>query len=239
MSSQLRRVCYAMFFVCLQVSVSSADFIVAQNLPASQQYGDSFYDIGVIATQTDENNPRVGQSFISNVNAKITTIDALVTAGNFGPIADSPPLDVSLYESESGIPTALLGSVQRPASDFTYQSSGIGQRATFDFSPLNIPLVAGQNYMVVFSTPFGINGLSGFDAPYLVAAALSSRNPIASVELGEFASFAPHGSDWNITIEGELTIAVNGAPEPCGLALSLLGLTAFARRIRTRSTRAR
>ncbi len=56
MGGQLRRVVYAIFFVGLQTSISSADFIVAQNLPASQQYGDYFETIGLIAPNINRFN---------------------------------------------------------------------------------------------------------------------------------------------------------------------------------------
>jgi hypothetical protein len=232
MSSQLRRVAYAMFFVFLQTSISSADFIVAQNLPASQQYGDYFETIGLIAPNINRFNARVGQSFISQAAAKLTTVEALVAAGDSGPIAGSPPLDVSIYESSIGVPTALLGTVQRPASDFTYQISGLSQRATFDFSALNIPLVAGKNYIVVFSTPFGINGQGEIDSPYLISDELSPKNPTPPLAVGESASIALNGSDWNVFGDRELAITVHGIPEPSGFLLALLGLATFTCRRR-------
>jgi hypothetical protein len=203
-------------FVIALVSLSlgssaKADFIVASNFAAGQVYTQAWEEVGLIAPKYNNvNNSAVGQTFIPQSNAKLTEVDALISAGYQHPVANSPPLRVSIATSMAGIPITNVATLELPATRFSSFFNSTNCRETFDFSAFGIDLVAGNEYMVLFQTPFGVTApdtaVLNF-TPYFVG--------FPQAFLGIVGSGASDGTNWQ-RYPGikELAIEVRAVPEP-------------------------
>jgi hypothetical protein len=210
-----------------------ADVVVASNLPATQVHTYAWEEVGLIAPNYNNyNNVSKGQSFIPQHSGNLTTVDALISLGRFPPAPGSPPLNISIYTSNAGIPIAQLGTVQRLTSDFTPHLSSSHTRETIDFSELEIPLLAGDQYMVVFHTPFGVSGTHGGHSPYLAG--------YPQTFLGLTASQARNGIYWEV-FPGHREIAIEvraiPIPEPGASTLAVLVIAVSALNPRRRFQR--
>jgi hypothetical protein len=205
----------------LSVSIVSADVVVASNLPPATVDSGAWEEVGLIApSYNNYNNVSKGQSFTSHITGTLTTVDALIGAGGSTPIPGSPPLNVSIYSSNDGIPLTVLGTIQVPVSSIAGRFAP-NNRERIDFSDLGIPLVSGNEYMVAFETPFGISGTNGTHAPYHVGW------PPARV-LGQPASQARNGVDWEVMGNArEIGIEVRAIPEPDAVVLFFISTTAL------------
>jgi hypothetical protein len=175
----------------------SPEFVVASNMTDAQVNTNAWEEIGLIAPNyKDYNNVSKGQSFLSQSNGMLTTIDALVAAGLTSPSPDSPPLNVSMYSSSDGIPVTRLGTLTISATAFAPLLGHSNHRVTFDFSPLDINLESGQEYLIAFETPFGINGHNGGDSPFFAGWSPSSLAGSHAISLGRNLSFAADGTVW-------------------------------------------
>jgi hypothetical protein len=202
------------------------DLVVATNLTDAQVDTNAWEEIGLIApAYNNYNNRSVGQSFNPQSSGILTTVDALIAAGRFSPVPGSPPLNVSIYTSAAGIPIASLGTLTFPASDFSPLLTSASNRETFDFSQFQIVLETAQEYLIAFETPFGINGRSGSDSPFLAGWSPTSLDGDHSLSLGENLSSATNGSDWQLSsYYKELGIVVRATPEPGSGCLLLVGI---------------
>ncbi len=210
--------------------VARADYIVATNLPPAEAYSDSYDGIGVDSQfpMPGYFNRAAGQTFTANAGGTLTTVDALMAAGSEQQVPNSPPLNISIYNSVNNLPTTLLGTVQKNASNFNVilNFPSLEHRYSFDFSQFQIPLTAGGQYFVAFHTPTGVAGLTEDDSPYFVGLKLSSRNQNPPLVLGTFASVRNDGIKWEPDTGNELAITVHAVPEPNGVYL--LAASAFA-----------
>ena len=153
----------------------------------------------------------------------LTTVEALIASGVAG-----PPLNVSIYKSNAGIPNELLGTKEFPASEFANPFAS-NNRKIIDFSSFQISLVAGSQYLVGFETPFGIDGVTGSGSPFFAGWAPEFFGGIPTLSLGINLSSAVNGVDWAVASNSkELGIAVRATPEPSvtflGLAILSVGL---------------
>lgn len=199
-------------------AVANADIVVASNLPATQIYTGAWEEVGLIAPDYNNyNNVSKGQSFTSQLTGVLTTVDALIASGRSG----EPPLNISIYTSNAGIPVTRLGTVQMASSRFARFLFSNNYRETIDFTHLKIPLVYGNEYLVAFETPFGLAGTHGGHSPYLIGWPESQA-------LGRTASQARNGIDWEVFRTRELGIEVRGIPEPASAALLLTAMVALS-----------
>ena len=206
------------------IGEANADVIVASNLPATQFSTLAWEEVGLIAPHYNNyNNVSKGQPFIPRYSGILTTIDTLISLGRVPPAPASPPLNVSIYSSNAGIPIAQLGTRQYSTSSFSsHLVTSSHKRIAVDFSQFDIQLVAGDQYMVVFHTPFGVSGEHGGHSPYLVG--------YPTTFLGLTASQAPNGIDWEVfTGHREIAIEVRAIPipEPGAGTLALLAVVAL------------
>jgi hypothetical protein len=213
--------------ICALLSGSSRGefvFVVAGNLPSAQNYALAFEEVGLIAPNYNNyNNVSKGQTFIPKVPGVLTEVDALVILGKPKNVTAYPSLRVSIFTSNAGIPISHLATVQVPKMQFTPFVISGNFRETFDFRDYNIALTAATEYMVVFATPFGVNGTSGGDSAYLIG------HP--NMLIGQSASQARDGIVWErFGHRVELGIEVRAVvPEPTTLALLSLGSVCLLR----------
>lgn len=163
----------------------------------------------------------------------LTTVETLIGAGFFAPVANSPPLKISIYAANGGLPSALLGTRQIQASKF-HVATSFDIRETIDFTSLAIPLVQGQQYLIAFETPYGVVASRAALGPYFIGYPNSL--------MGVTASQARNGIDWEVfTGDRELAIEVRAIPipEPSSLAIILLGATLTTARYRRSVPRSR
>lgn len=219
-------------FVLLFLSdvAAKADFVVASNLPTNWLDIGVWEEVGLIApAYNDYNNVSNGQTFIPRLSGDLTEVDALIGAGLTQPLDGSPPLQISIHTSNSGIPLSRLGTVELPASAFSSITNSDNTRETIDFRLFHIQLSAGSQYMVTFETPFGLPGTHGGHSPFFIGRAISS--------LGITASVARDGVNWEV-YPGvrELAIEVRAIPEPSILHVALIAAclsgAMFTRRLR-------
>lgn len=198
--------------------VAKADYIVATNLPPSETYSDSWDGVGVNSEfpVPGYTNRAAGQTFSASSGGTLTTVDALMAAGSEQPVPNSPPLNISIYNSVNNLPTTLLGTVQKNASDFNVilNFPSLEHRYSFDFSQFHIALTTGGQYFIAFQTPTGVAGLTEDDSPYFVGLELSSRNQNPPLVLETFASVRNDGIIWEPDTGNELAIKVHAVPEP-------------------------
>lgn len=92
-------------------------------------------------------NTAPAQKFVPSVGGTISSVSAFVQLDN---ASGDEPLIVELRESDSGLPSELLGSVVLPQDRFS--SSFPVDKSTFDLRSQNISIYAGKPYFVVFRT---------------------------------------------------------------------------------------
>jgi hypothetical protein len=206
---------------------AKADYVVASNLPDSQNYSIFWWPIG------DTDYGVTGQPFTSTSSGILTTIDALMGGGFTWPVANSPPLEISLFNSVNDLPTTLLGTVERNPGDFHIVRNfpDANNRYTFDFSQFQIPLTAGNEYFLAFQTPTLIAAeFPETDAPYFSGLAVADFSPFSPMSLGKFALIQKNGINWQTNSGFELAITVHAVPEPTCIhllaAAALLGCVA-------------
>jgi hypothetical protein len=207
------------------VGKSHADDVVASNLLPAQNYVTAFEEVGLIAPNYNNyNNVSKGQTFIPNVSGVLTEVDALVIRGEPNNVTAYPPLRVSIFTSNAGIPMSHLATIQVPRSSFSPFVISGNFRETFDFRNHNIALTAAAEYMVVFATQFGVVGTGGSESPYLIGW------PSRTTKMGLSASQARDGIIWERFGDSrELAIEVRAdiIPEPSALALMLFSAVAL------------
>jgi hypothetical protein len=220
---------HCLAFALMTSATSKAERVTASNLPAHQVHTYAWEEVGLIAPMYNEyNNVAKGQSFIAQLGGPLTTVEALVTLGPSKPVANHPPLKVSIYTSSDGIPITRLATVERMASDFEgFLVTGFS-RKVFDFANRQVKLTAGNEYMIAFETPYGIAGSHGGDSAHLIG--------YPQEFLGLNASQAPDGVHWEeFSDHRELGIVARVVPEPatwtyCAIAFGLA--IGIGRRIR-------
>ena len=217
-------------FVFLVAAQCQADVIAANNFPAGQQSTNGWAEVAVILPSFSYvyNNVRRGQSFIATSSGLVTRLDTLLAAGLDHPNLQSPPLDVSIYESNDGIPGTRLGTVSYDAADFFAVFGSDDHRLTVDFLSLAIAIHAGEEYLVAYESPFGVVGTYSSDAPYFIGLVLD--NPIP---FGRGLSAAYNGIDWEMThptppFTFELATRVWVTPEPTSGLLLVFAAMALA-----------
>lgn len=147
----------------------------------------------------------------------------------------SPPLAISIYESIDYLPTTLLGSVSFVAGNFPTVFGSNDHRKTVDFSAQAIPIVAGNEYIVTYETPFGIAFNDRINAPYYAGLVLG--NPIP---FGRVTTVARNGIDWEKSpaprppYTFELATRVWVTPEPAAIHLLALASVSIVRLRRIR-----
>ncbi len=204
----------------LNYGTARADYIVASNFPASDADSNVTDGVGVISQIENYNNLAAGQSFTPTANGILTTVEAHI-AGAVEVLMPStpPPLEVSLFKAVNCTPTVLLGTLEEQPSDFRSWSVDVSHRYAIDFSQLQIPLIAGEQYFIAFQTPVGVPGFVEIWSPYLVGVKQSLSIPFPPPSLGSYASVAPNWNDWHTEPNYELLITVSAIPEPCCLHL--------------------
>jgi hypothetical protein len=233
MKSQSALTIVFLFVIASRAFAVSGDFIVASNLLDDQTRSSAAEEVGKIAPPYS-NNGKVGQSFTPLSSGTLTSIVAMVTHGRQS-LSATPPLDVSVYSSASGIPVTQLAKLSFPAADFSSFTAFGDRRKTFDFSQFHIPLDRNREYMVTFGTPFGINAQNGLDSPFLIdwSPASAAWND-HSLSLGRNLSLASDGISWQVvnTSYRELGIVVLAIPEPSTFMLSVIAFTTLPTRRR-------
>ncbi len=204
----------------VQCELAQADYIVASNLPDSQVYSAFWWPIG------DSYYGVTGQPFISTFSGTLTKIDALMGGGFTEPVANSPPLEISLFNSVNDLPTTLLGTVEKNPGDFHIVRNfpEADNRYTFDFSQFEIPLTAGDEYFLAFQTSTLVPGkIHETDAPYFAGLAIPYFGQELPTSLGKFALIKTNGIDWQTNNGFELAITIHAVPEPTCLLLFAAG----------------
>jgi hypothetical protein len=197
-----------------------ADYVVASNLLPAQIYATAFEEVGLIAPNYNNyNNVSKGQTFIPNVSGVLTEVDALVIRGEPKNVTAYPPLRVSIFTSNAGIPMSHLATIQVPRSRFSPFVIAGNFRETFDFRDYNIALTAATEYMIVFATQFGVVGTGGSESPYLIG--------WPRTKIGLNASQARDGITWerfggSRELAIEVRAEVQEIPEPAALTLLCL-----------------
>jgi hypothetical protein len=215
------------FFVAAQCR---ADVLAANNFPEGLQSTNGWAEVGVILPSLNYvyDNVRRGQSFIAHSSGNVTRLDTLLAAGLGHLVPQSPLLDVSIYESNDGIPGTKLGTVSYAAPDFFAVFESEDHRVTVDFSSLAIAIHAGEEYLVAYESPFGVVGTDSSDAPYFVGLVLD--NPIP---FNRGLSAAYNGVDWEMThpippFTFELATRVWVIPEPTSELFLVVAAMALA-----------
>lgn len=214
--------------VCIVLSIAPlapvhADYVVAGNLPETQLDSLGFEEVGWVyhSDRYNYDNISKGQAFIPRVSGTLTEIDALIAYGIAELERPYPPLRVSVFTSDAGIPLTHLATREFPKEEFTEYDPGSDEthtRFTVDFSEFLVPLLAGSEYIVTFSTPFG----DVEHSPYLIG------YPNRYMGLGITASVARDGHTWERfgdvigTNDAELAIEVRAIPEPESIVQLLL-----------------
>lgn len=223
----------AILLAFLVVSTTfSGEIIVAHNIPDGQQSSNVWESVALIALlwNASENNAK-GQFFTPSTSGTLTTIQAIIAAGIYQRVDGSPPLDVSIYSAQAGIPETKLGTRTFIDSDFYPAIGSDDHLVTIDFSSFGIEFIAGNGYMVVYESPYGILGEDDGDAPYLIG---RLWNP--PISLGGSYSLARNGVDWEMvelasphTFQLATSVGVIPIPEPASdiLALMCLVLSVF------------
>lgn len=213
-------------FVYLAISILFAenahgDYIVASNLPPVQVDTSAWEEVGLIAPNYNGYvNVSKGQTFIPHTSGVLTEVDALIGFGNPPSVAVYPPLQLSVFTSNAGIPLSQLASVELPMTDFSWYLGSDYTRETIDFSEFKIPLASGAEYMIVFATPFGVAGSHGGHSAYLIG--------YPQKFLGLSASQARDGITWERFGDiREIAIEVRAVPEPNHFGLVFLGIVAI------------
>jgi len=211
---------------CDVVSTShGGEVIVADNIPTGRQTSLAWDSVGLIAPSwnSSENNSK-GQFFTPTNSGTLTTIQTILASGFYERVVDAPPLDVSIYTSNAGIPVEKLGTRRFSSTDFYPVNGWDNHLVTIDFSSLDIGLIGGEGYMVLYESPYGVIGKDDRDAPYQLGLLV---NPPAS--LGSSYSIARNGADWEVakisppyTFQLDTTVRVNIVPEPTSGNLALL-----------------
>ena len=96
---------------------------------------------------------RCGPSFTPQRRVTHTVVRRRIGAGNFEPVPNSPPIDISIFTSVNGIPVDRLGTVQ-VRERFSHHASAVDHRYSIDFSHSNSS-TAGEHYFLAFQTPNG------------------------------------------------------------------------------------
>jgi hypothetical protein len=201
--------------VSLLSASAQAEVIVAHNIPDGQQSSNIWMEVGLTIPDRDSFiNVSRGQSFIPTSSGTLSSVKTIITSGEGLTIADPPPLDISVYTADAGIPISKLGTRTFSRSDFLPFSQD-NHIVTIDFYEFGIDLMAGAEYMVVYQCPFGVENENGRFTPFYVAAIVNGPTPF-----GRRMSTAPHGDDWQIfgvadpAITWELATSIRVIPVP-------------------------
>jgi MYXO-CTERM domain-containing protein len=211
-------------------ATASADYIVASNLFDTQKTTSTYFSVGVNFPTVPANNISDGQSFIAKASGVVTTIDALVFVDS-NTTTGYPPLNVSIYTANAGIPISRLGTISTSRLDYNLLGSAAGHRKTLNFSSLNIMLEGGHEYFVAFETPFAVS--SPLERPYNIGQSPNSRSGNHDLSFGTNMTTALNATDWSVNSNFvELGLVVRAVPEPSSLALAALALVALPLRRR-------
>jgi hypothetical protein len=200
-----------------------ADVVVASNLPTTQLSTLAWEEIGMIDPRYNNyNNDSKGQQLIPSASGVLTTVDALIGVYSSSPPPNYPPLNVSIYTSLAGIPITKLATRSFPETAFfVISDTSKKHRTTIDFSASQIPIVAGNQYLVAFETPYGVNTQNNAPIPYLAG--------YPETFLGLPASQARDGIHWELFGDPrEIGISVSVVPEPSTLVLATSIFAPFA-----------
>lgn len=138
-----------------------ASEIVSGTTVADSGFSSSGFHVGIGYASSDGRftNEAAAQKFIANESGQVTTVTASVD-----PIRGGEPLLVSIYTSSNGVPGLNLGTVAVPEEGMTNFSTSDWEMNTFDLSSLNIQLLAGNSYFMVFRTATAITSSSRYRA---------------------------------------------------------------------------
>lgn len=148
-------------FGLLITTTSLAQDVVTATTVADAGFSSSGYHVGIGYASSDGRftNEAAAQLFIPEVSGLLTTVTASVD-----PIRGGEPLQVSVFTSSGGVPGTNLGTVAISETEMSNFTSSDWEMNTFDLSGLNIELVAGNSYFMVFRTATAIVSSSRYRA---------------------------------------------------------------------------
>ena len=211
----------SMLSLCIYTTQAQATKIVADNLSATLGGGAW---IGFIATPAGFINSAVGQTFTPSAGGILETIT--VTHSTRWP--ELNPLVMSFFAAAVQSPTATditgpaLGQVTIPYASIPDVSSPVtSTRYTtdFDFSALNINLVAGSLYGFMLHTATARTGAGQDSVGFTQTSTYAGGNRIIGFN-STASTFGVASSD----IPFRVTVASMSIPEPSTLTLLAFGL---------------
>lgn len=143
---------------CLLVALVSgfgvtaqAEEVTASNLAVGAITNPGEYlNIGTTPEYTIPENSAVGQGFVSELTGTLTRIEVSVERWR---ALGSNPLTVSIWSANAtGLPDSQLGSVAFQYTELPWSVLDSGLKVV-DFSNQEIELIAGEQYVVVLTTP--------------------------------------------------------------------------------------
>lgn len=208
----MRSIVMALSALLVCVGSVAADEITATNMDETGYNTTGWaYSVGYSNPSQGYTNEVPGQEFVAQVSGTLTTLTATVDR-----FVGGEPLQVSIYSATANRPDILLGTLSVPESEVGRQ--GADWPPVFDFTSQNIPLVAGESYIVTFKTSTAVFQSTRYRA-------LLTQTNVNS--FGIRAIVSPNGgSSWNTSnVEPEIGLIVcvqGGPPEPQEVAVDVV-----------------
>lgn len=202
-----------------------ADTVVADNFTPTFTGSGFRTDVGY-AGNPNFTNEAPAQRFIPSESGTLTSVTTYIQRWR-APEA-TPDLHVSIRADQGGMPGAVLGEQSFPAAGFATSYFPPNPPLTFDLSSLNVPLLAGQPYHVVFRTDTALAG----DFYY----SLHVLRPHAGSFGSDYVDSPDGGATWGVRAGSglEIPVQVQAVPEPAS-GLLAVGALAWAAGPRRRS----